>query len=284
MISTGDDAMDLYQCTNAAQAYTIISSGAEMDSSYMRGGGTFTLCPSSDNEGTPLAELKVRQAIAFALDREALVEALGFGILKPAYQITAEGFAGHLPDNNPNIVSYDPDKARTLLAEAGYADGFSTTIYAPAQFQDICVSIQDQLAAVGITCELEFPEPGRITDLQVHGWDGLMGVNFGQIMNTGISYYIWYHPEQDSYVSAMRPAEYEEMYYEARRSFDVDNELFGRLGNMVLEYMTFVPIYHSYSVYFARNGLKDHGLHKYSADTIWTPWDAYWEAGSPELG
>lgn len=284
LLSTGEDAIDMFQCTNAEQAYTLITRGADMDTSYMRGGGTLTLCPSSDNAGTPLAELKVRQAIAFALDRQAIVDAKGFGINTAANQITGAGWAGHLPDSNPNLVSYDLEKAKRLMAEAGYENGFSTTIYSNIQFQDVCVIMQDQLEAIGITCELEFPEPGRLTDLQVNGWDGLMVVNFGQIMNTGISYYIWYHPDQDSYVSAMRPAEYEEMYYEARRSLDIDNELFGRLGNMVLEYMTFVPIYHTYSVYLARNGLKDHGFHKYSADTIWTPWDAYWEAGSPELG
>jgi peptide/nickel transport system substrate-binding protein len=283
LLSTGDDAIDMFQCTNAEQAYTLISRGVDMDASYMRGGGTLTLFPSSDNDDSPFKELKVRQAVAFALDRQAITDAKGFGINTPANQITAEGWAGHLPDDNPNLVSFDLEKAKALMAEAGYENGFSTTIFANIQFQDVCVIMQEQLAQIGITCELEFPEPGRLTDLQVNGWEGLMVVNFGQIMNTGISYYIWYHPSQDSYVSAIRPAEYEDMYYEARRSLDIDNELFGRLGNMVLEYMTIIPIYHTYSVYLVRNGLKDHGFHKYSADTIWTPWNAYWEAGSPEL-
>jgi peptide/nickel transport system substrate-binding protein len=284
LLSAGEDAIDMYQCGDAEQAYTLISQGADFDASYMRAGGTVVLDASSENTGTPLADLKVRQAIAYALDREALVDAKGFGILQPAYQITPEGFAGHLPSSNPNIVTYDLDKAKALMTEAGYADGFSTTLYAASQFQDIAVIIQSQLAEIGINLTLEFPEPGRLTDLQVNGWDGILVVNFGQIMNTGISYYIWYHPDQDSYVSVIRPDEYEDMYYEARRSFDVDNDLFGRLNNLVLEYMTMIPVYHSYSVYFARTGLKDHGFHKYSADTIWTPWNAYWEAGSPELG
>ena len=284
MVSDGDDAMDMYQCGNAEQAYTIMSNTQNFDSSYMRGGGTMTLCPSSDNPDSPLGNVKVRQAIAYAIDRDAIVEAKGFGILKPAYQLTSRGFAGNLPDDHPNLIKYDVELAKQLLTEAGYPDGFNTTIYAAISFQDFAVIIQAQLAEIGIHCELEFPEPGRITDLYTNGWEGLMALNFGQVMNTGISYYIWYHPDQDTYVSAMRPPEYEEMYYEARRSFAVDNELFGRLGNLVLEYMVFIPLYHSYSVYFVRNGLMDHGYHKYSAFTIWKPWDAYWEAGSPKLG
>jgi len=284
MVAETDDAMDMYQCSNAEQAYTIMSNTQNFDTSYMRGGGTMTLCPSSDNPDSPMANLKVRQAIAYAINRDDIVEAKGFGILKPAYQITSEGFAGRLPEDNENIVKYDVELAKQLLAEAGYPDGFSTTLYAAVSFQDFAVIIQAQLAEIGINVELEFPEPGRITDLNTNGWEGMMAINFGQVMNTGISYYIWYHPDQDTYVSAIRPEEYEDMYYEARRSFDIDNELFGRLGNLVLEYMVFIPLYHSFSVYFVRNGLKDHGYHQYSADTIWTPWNAYWEAGSPKLG
>ena len=284
LLSNSDDSMDMYQCGNAEQAYAIMSQDNELDSSYMRGGGTMTICPSSVNEDSPHANLLVRQAMSYAIDRDAIVEAKGFGIMQPAYQITAKGFAGHLPDDNPNLATYDPDKAKDLMIEAGYPDGFTTTLYAAPSFQDFAVIVQDQLEVIGIQVELEFPEPGRLSDLQKNGWEGLLVVSFGQVMNTGISYRIWYNPNNEAYVSAYRPPEYEDMFFEARRSFDIDNELFGRLGNLVLEYMTFIPIYHINSVYFVRNGLMDHGYHTYSADTIWTPWDAYWEAGSPKLG
>ena len=283
IVAETSDAVDYFATANAEQAHTLMSQAKDFDCSYMRGGGTMTLCPSSDNPDSPLYDLKVRQAIAYAIDREAIVEAKGFGIFKPAYQITNEGYSGHLPDDNPNIIKYDPEYAKQLLTEAGYPNGLTLTIYSPMTFQDVIVIIQDQLSEIGITCELEFPEAGRINDLNYHGWEGLLAVNFGQVMNTGISYYIWYHPDQDSYVSAYRPPEYEDMYYTARRSFDIDDELFGALGNLVLEYMTFIPIYHSATVYFARNGLMNHGAYAYSSDTMWTPWDAYWAAGSPQL-
>jgi hypothetical protein len=69
------------------------------------------------------------------------------------------------------------------------------------------------------------------------------------------------------------------MYYEARRSFEIDNELFGALGELVLKYMAFVPLYHRTTINFVRNGLEDSGFGVYSADTIWTPWNAWWSAG-----
>ena len=278
MQTTSDDKVDMFVCSNAEQANTIIQSTAPF-TQYMRPSIAMTLCPSSDNPDSPMSDLRVRQAIAYAIDREAIVEAMGFGILEVANQLTSAGFAGHLPDDNPNLVSYNPDKARQLLDEAGYGNGFTTTITSGARYKDVVQIIQLQLAEIGITCELEFPESGAMSDLQYNGWEGILAGEFGQHINTGIMFYIWYHPDQDTYVSAMRPDEYEAMYYEARRSFNIDNELFGRLGNLVLEYMTYIPVYYVNDVYFVREGLIDHGQYEYSVDTIWTPWNAYWAAG-----
>ena len=283
LLAGGPDAIDMFASSNIEQVYTLIQMGTDHDTSYMRGSGTFVVGPSSANPDSPFADLRVRQAVSFAIDRESIVDAKGFGILKPASQITAEGYAGHLPDDNPNLVSYDLEKAKELMAEAGYENGFATTLYCSSTVQDVAVIIQDQLRAIGIETELEMPEAGRMNELQRNGWEGLYLFNFGQVMNTIISYFIWYHPSRAGYVSVMRPEEYEDMFYAARQSFDISNELLGDLGNLVLENMAYIPVYHNYTTYLVRNGLMNHGYHKYSSDTIWAPWDAYWEAGSPRL-
>jgi peptide/nickel transport system substrate-binding protein len=266
----------MFNCGNAQQAYTLISEGVDFNTDHISSSGSFCLCPNSVDEDSPFYDLRVRQAVACAIDREAICEAVGFGILKPAYQMTPEGYAGHLEEDNEFLIEYDPEKAKQLLEEAGYGDGLTTKLYSNVLYQDTIVAIQSELEKVGIHCELEFPESGALSDLYYNGWDGIIALNFGQIINTGVSYYIWYHPSGDSYVSAMRPDEYEAMYYEARRSFEIDNELFGALGQLVLEYMTFVPIYHTYTISFVRNGLEDTGFGIYSVDTIWKPWDAWW--------
>jgi len=279
MESTGEDGIDLYQSMDAEQCWTLISRGVPFDYSNIRASGTFTIAPNSVDPDSPFYDLRVRQALAYAVDREAICEATGFGFTKPAYQLTAEGFSGHLPDDNPYLVSCDPEKAKALLAEAGYPDGFETTLYADSRAKNDVVILQSQLEQVGIRCKLQFPESGAMTDLYNNGWDGLMVLNFGQITNTGISYFIWYHPDITSYVSAMRPPEYKEMYLEARRSFNIDNKLFGALGELVLKYMTLVPVYHGSTIFFIRNGLEDSGFGYYSTDTIWLPSDAWWSAG-----
>ncbi|WP_329140409.1 ABC transporter substrate-binding protein [Streptomyces sp. NBC_00670] len=74
-----------------------------------------------------LGKLKVRQALNHAFDKKAIIKASKTGLGTPTAQLFAkneEGYAADLDDT----YSYDPDKARKLLAEAGYPNGFSVTI------------------------------------------------------------------------------------------------------------------------------------------------------------
>ena len=70
----------------------------------------------------PFDDPKVRQAFAMAIDREAFVNKVGFGVGEVAYSLIPPGTAGHDP-NLGQELAYDPQKAKELLAEAGYGDG-----------------------------------------------------------------------------------------------------------------------------------------------------------------
>ena len=103
-------------------------------------------------EGNPLTELKVRQAICHAIDRETLAKQL---IGKDALIPDSPCFADQLGCEIPGaFYPYDPEKAKALLAEAGYPDGFETTLvtYQPA---DVVASIQAYLADVGIKLNID---------------------------------------------------------------------------------------------------------------------------------
>jgi peptide/nickel transport system substrate-binding protein len=279
LIATGDNAIDVFLTSNPEQVHTLIQAGVDFDYSIMRSGGPFMLCPNSvDEKDNPLFDVRVRTAISHALDRQALCDAKGFGIWKPSQQMTGQGYAGNLPDGNPYLeqATYNLDKAKALLAEAGYPNGFNTKLTSTAVYQDQMVVIQDMLRQVGINAELDFPDAGRLTEIQTHGWEGMLGFNWGQVANTGISYYIWWHPDVTSYVSAMRPAEYEDMYYAARRSKAVDTTLFGALNELALRNQVFIPVYQNFTTTFVRNGLMDHGYKEYG-NGLWLPYYAYWD-------
>ena len=100
--------------------------------------------------GTPLADPRVRQALNYAVDVEALVADYhaGFGQRYGNWVLSA--------DANPALtpIPYDPEKAKALLAEAGFENGFQTTLDTPeGQYLNdgqIAQSIAAQLAVVGI--------------------------------------------------------------------------------------------------------------------------------------
>jgi len=118
----------------------------------------YSFLPDSAHPDSPYANQKVREAVEYALDREALVKAFSYGYWEAPYQIPPPSNAAY----NPNFTlarKYNPDKAKQLLAEAGFPNGFKTTIHVNPAIIDrsIAVALQSNLAAIGITAELSFP-------------------------------------------------------------------------------------------------------------------------------
>ena len=101
---------------------------------------TSALFPDSANANSPWANLKLRQAAEYAIDKEAIAKAFGFGYSKAAYQAPNTDSMAY----NPAITNrkYDPAKAKQLMAEAGYPNGFKTKIIAQNTVnRDIVVAI-----------------------------------------------------------------------------------------------------------------------------------------------
>jgi oligopeptide transport system substrate-binding protein len=110
----------------------------------------------------PLADVRVRQAFAMAIDRERIVQKITQAGEPPAYSFTPPGTAsGYQP---PKMFGRDVQKARRLLAEAGYPDGkgFPTVTYlydSKKLNEDIAVEIQNMLSdALGVHIELQKQE------------------------------------------------------------------------------------------------------------------------------
>lgn len=85
--------------------------------------------PRGAPPGNPFRDRRVREALSLALDRPLLVEKILAGSGVPANQMMPAGTVGYAPDIP--APAYDPARARQLLAEAGYPDGFTVTLAAP---------------------------------------------------------------------------------------------------------------------------------------------------------
>ncbi len=101
----------------------------------------------------PLDDKRVRQAINYAINKARVVQLVA-GRAVATNQILPPLMAGYDPDYQG--YAYDPQKAKALLAEAGYPDGFSTELYASNTEPDprLAQAMQQDLAAVGIKAEL----------------------------------------------------------------------------------------------------------------------------------
>ena len=105
----------------------------------------------------PLADVRVRRAITTAINRQGLAQRVMQGTEEPAGQLMAPGLDNHVPSLLP--PPYDPAKAKALLAEAGYPQGFGLTLTCtndryPGDDR-LCQAIGQMLTASGIHAKVE---------------------------------------------------------------------------------------------------------------------------------
>ena len=152
---------------------------------------------STNNKMPPFDNVKVREALAHAIDRQAIIDGAMFGYGTP--------IGTHFAPHNPSYVdlsamsSYDPEKAKTLLAEAGFTDGFETTLFLPppSYARRGGEIIASQLAAVGIKAEITNVEWAQWLETVFKGKNfGLTIVSHTEPMDIGIyanpEYYFQY--------------------------------------------------------------------------------------------
>ena len=110
----------------------------------------------------PFTDIRVREAVAHAIDREAILENL---VGEPAQIVNSACYPTQFgcTDEGMRRLDYDPDRARALLAEAGYPNGFSTPMYAYRE-RDQAEAIIGYLTAVGIRPNLQFLKYAALLD------------------------------------------------------------------------------------------------------------------------
>ncbi len=152
---------------------------------------------STNNKMPPLDNPKVRQAIAHAIDRQAIIDGAMFGYGTP--------IGTHFAPHHPSYVdlkgqsNFDPDKAKALLAEAGHPDGFKTTLKLPppSYARRGGEIIASQLRDVGIETEISNLEWAQWLEQVFKGKDyGLTIVSHTEPLDIGIyarpEYYFQY--------------------------------------------------------------------------------------------
>ena len=117
---------------------------------------------------------RVRQALNYAVNKTAIIDVLFAGLTTPASQPAPRMAVGYNDDIEP--YPYDPDRARRLLAEAGYPDGLSFTLEASnesSQNLNVYQQIAIDLAGVGVDMRIQpIPRPQYLEKFQQGSWTG----------------------------------------------------------------------------------------------------------------
>jgi peptide/nickel transport system substrate-binding protein len=154
---------------------------------------------------TPIADPKVRQALAYAIDMDAIIQSLFNG-----YATRAVGFVGpsDLGFDGAEPVPYDPEKAKQLLTEAGYPNGFSVDMACPeaaySHINEVCQAISGFLNDVGVQNTLELQEANAyweeeanktLPPLFVDSWSSTIPDSYGRLqgaLGKDATYANWY--------------------------------------------------------------------------------------------
>jgi peptide/nickel transport system substrate-binding protein len=248
----------------------------------IRGGsGAISLVPDSGNPNSPFVKVKVRQAVAHAIDNEAVVKAIFLGEAMSANQHIWKGNWAY----DPSIKGYpyNPAKAKQLLTEAGYPSGFKTklTYVISTEYDLVFAAVQGYLRAIGIEVELEPVQIGKYTQTVYQGgkWEGLVQaqptgnpdvvVTMSTQYGGGKQFTLMSLP--DDYTKALQDA------VGARDAKSKAKAIQTAMKLMIDKYALTIPLYFMPDYVPANRKVHNHGMLATPQTGLWTPEDAWME-------
>jgi peptide/nickel transport system substrate-binding protein len=195
----------------------------------------------------PLSKKEVRQAIAFALDREEFVKVVanGYGTVEPSVVMKQQWFY------SPTVkkYGYDIQKAKALLAKAGYPNGFKVKLSFTSREPDktIIQLIQSQLKKVGIEGEIETFDRLAFND-KWNKREGEIGLNFAPIPKPDpyIQFQIFFATTGNNNFTGYSSKSFDDKLEQSKRTYNIDKRkaLYKDLQNILAEDAPEIFLFH----------------------------------------
>ena len=153
MMSLQSGAIDLCAHLTSTQV-------AQLEKDFNVAEGTMNLVQAMylNNAVAPFDDVRVRQALCYAVDKQEIIDLAFDGYGSPIGSSMYPAFGKYFDDSLTNYYTKDVEKAKALLAEAGYPDGFDMTITVPSNYKphmDTAEVLVQQLAQIGVNATIE---------------------------------------------------------------------------------------------------------------------------------
>ena len=238
--------------------------------------GVLSLVPDSGNADSPWSNLKVRQAAEYAIDKDSLTKALGYGLMTSAYQLPTTTSTVY-DKNFTGAKTYDAAKATQLMADAGYANGFKTRIIvAPGGNSDIALAIQNYWGKIGIQATIETPTTSANQLYLTNGWqNGVLQMGIGQWPNYNSVWGFYFTKNSNWFPVVTKSDKLQQLITTSYASLKPEVPLEQAVLNNIYGDELVIPVYHSQSIYVMQNYVKDTGWLTRMFSIYWRP-DNVW--------
>lgn len=200
-----------------------------------------------NTEAAPFDNRELRQAIAYAINREDIIAVAADGLADPATSLATSYMLGYTEDHM--TYEYDPEKAKELLAEAGYPDGLdigSMKTMSGSYFEKVMQVVQSQLAEVGITSTIEGMDGNSLVEDCITGNFTL--ADMGQNLSLDYDFLKTYFNEE--YINGLNMArvsdsQIQELFEQGASTTDREERLaiYQEIEDLTQELCAYVPLY-----------------------------------------
>jgi len=231
----------------------------------------------SGNPDSPFADKKVREAMEYAVNRKAITEGLGHGYWGTLHQYSSVGYNGYNPDLKGR--PYNPEKAKQLLKEAGYPNGFKTQLIAGtiSYGRDLMAQLQQDLKKVGIDAKLEFYDAGKYIYALMKGFkNGIMIYAQTILRNQTDELNGLFKSSSVRFPNMFRPTELEEALAKAERVQDYETQaaLTKKAVRIISDEAISLPLWTYSGIYVMNKKVRNPGFN-YGFRGQWFPGGAW---------
>jgi len=225
----------------------------------------------------PFDDVRVRQAISYAMDREQICQAAYFGLCEPLYGGPIGSGSPWQYDYEPYASSPDIDRAMELLEEAGYADGFEMEWLPNSQVGETVRAaqvLQAQMQQIGITSTINAPEWAEWLELEGNFMYDAYICSWNGLKDADQYFYLQHHTGLVFNFTGYSNPEFDELVTEGRSTdnFEERYDIYQEANEILVDDAPYVFMYNKLEIRAYDDSVEGFVVRSDQANNFWTVW------------